>query len=135
MATLFIHPFSHACADDKTAAVQPPMLGEQAASSLDALEKANKYTFETGGIAVLIGYGTGNGKGITAEYVGDSFVKEIKRRGWHARYFYYLADWRGMSAEYHIGYSALGPWNVDDAASNISKAVARAKAAQAVHNQ
>ncbi|MGR9117286.1 MAG: hypothetical protein ACU85E_16130 [Gammaproteobacteria bacterium] len=108
-------------------------LGEQAASSLDALKKANQYSFDTGGIGVLIRYGSGNA--VTADEIGSAFVNEIRRRGVEARYFYALAQWEGVTIEYHIGYSALGPWNSSEAASNVSKAVARAKAAQEVHNQ
>ena len=107
--------------------------GEKAKSSLDALKKANKYSFETGGIGVLIAYGTGNS--VSAEYVGDAFVSEIERRGSNARYFFYEPEWGGMTVEYHIGYSALGPWNADEAAGKISKAVERAKAARNIHNQ
>ncbi len=108
-------------------------LGEQAASSLDALEKASQYSFDTGGIGILIAYGNGNG--VTAEYVGDAFVNEVIKRGQKARYFYYTPDWNGMTVEYHIGYSALGPWNVDEAAKNIRRAVAQAQAAKKIHNQ
>ena len=108
-------------------------MGEQAASSLEALEKANQYSFDTSGIGVLIGYGKGNG--VTAEQIGTAFVNEIKRRGIEARYFYYNAIWEGVSLEYHIGYSALGPWDTDTAAANVSKAVARAKAMQNVLSQ
>ena len=106
-------------------------LGEKAASSLEALEKANKYSFDTGGIAVLIGSGTGNG--VSADQIGSSFVKEINRLGEKARYFYYSAEWKGMSVEYHIGHSALGPWSVDDAAKHVKDAVKRMAAARNVH--
>ena len=102
-------------------------------SSLEALEKASQYSFDTGGVSVLIAYGTGNG--VTGEQVGDAFIKELHKRGIEAKYFIYVADWEGMTVEYHIGYSALGPWDVDTAASNMSKAVARAKAAQKIHQQ
>lgn len=128
LASVIVLP---ACAEE----VSPKPLGEKASSSLEAIKRVDKYSHSTGGIGILIAYGTGNGKGITPQYVGDEFVKEIKRRGWHAKYFYYIADWEGMSVEYHIRHSALGPWSADEAAGNISKAVARAKAAQQVHNQ
>lgn len=110
----------------------PAPLGEQAASSLEALEKANKYSFDNAGIAVLIAYGKGNG--VTAEQIGEAFVNEIRRRGEKARYFYYNATWDGVTVEYHIGHSALGPWNSDTAAANVSKAVARMQAAKRVHS-
>lgn len=109
-------------------------LGEKAASSLEALEKANKYSSDTGGIGILIGHGKGNGKGVTAPIIGDQFVSELKSRGVLSKYFYYDAEWNGMIIEYHIGYSALGPWGVDEAAKNIGQAVERAKAAQRVHS-
>jgi len=111
----------------------PSNLGEQADSSLDALKKANQYSFDTGGIGVLIAYGNGNG--VSAQAVGKSFVEEIQRRGMNARYFFYNADWPGMTVEYHIGYSALGPWSANDAAGQVSKAVARANAAQRIHGR
>lgn len=106
-------------------------LGEKGTSSLVTLERAKTYSFDTGGIAVLIRYGTGNS--VSPDEIGRSFVKEIHRRGEKARYFYYEADWVGVSVEYHIRYSALGPWDANSAAANISKAVARAKAARNVH--
>ncbi|MDM3871844.1 hypothetical protein QSV34_10830 [Porticoccus sp. W117] len=96
------------------------------------MKKADKYSHDTGGIGILVRYGTGNG--VTADEIGSAFVKEIKKRGWKAKYFYYDADWKGVSVEYHIGHSAMGPWSPDTAASNVSKAIARAKAAQKVHN-
>ncbi len=107
-------------------------LGEQAASSLDALEKANRYSFSTGGVGIVIGYGQGNGGGVTASVIGDQFVHELARRGIASKYFFYDADWQGMTVEYHIGYSALGPWGVDEAAKNIGNAVNRAQAAARV---
>ncbi len=107
-------------------------LGEQAASSFDALEKASRYSFATGGIGILIGYGKGNGDGVTAPVIGDQFVHELARRGIASKYFFYDADWQGMTVEYHIGYSALGPWGVDEAAKNIGNAANRAKAAARV---
>lgn len=109
------------------------VLGEQTVSSLDALEKASEYSFETGGIGILIGFGTGNGAGVTAKVIGDQFVQEIKRRGMHSRFFYYNADWFEMTVEYHIRHSALGPWSVQDAAKHVSQAIDRAKAAQKIH--
>ncbi len=112
---------------------EPQALGEQAVSSLDALKKASKYSFDTGGIGVLIRYGEDNG--VTAEQVGEAFVKEVLRRGERAKYFYYNANWQGLTVEYHIRHSAMGPWDSDVAASNISKAVARAKAAREIHEQ
>lgn len=108
-------------------------LGEQAESSLDAIKKASQYSFDTGGIGILIAFGTGNG--VTAEQVGNAFVEEMDRRGMPSRYFYYIADWYGMTVEYHIRHSAMGPWGVDDAASRVSKAVARAEAAQRIHDK
>jgi hypothetical protein len=117
------------------AALAAPALGEQAKSSLDALEKASKYSFDTGGIGILIRYGSGNGEGVTPVTIGDQFVKEFQRRGVSAKYFFYNADWRGMTVEYHIMHSAMGPWGVDEAASNVSKAAERAKAAQRIHGK
>ena len=121
-----------------SAEIQPPsnaaaVLGEKTEGSLDALKKASQYSFDNGGIGILIGYGKGNGEGITPEYVGDAFVKEIVKRGERAKYFYYNANWEGMTVEYHIGHSALGPWGVDDAASRVSEAVEYIKAARTVY--
>lgn len=109
----------------------PQTLGEQASSSMDALKKADKYSFDTGGIGILIVSGTGNGT--SADKIGDAFVNEIKKRGVQSRYYYYTTDCIGMAIEFYIGYSAMGPWNVDYAASQVSKVVARAKAAQKIH--
>ncbi len=83
------------------------------------------------GIGVLIAYGSGNG--VSAEQTGEAFVREFQRRGYRARYFYYNADWQGMTVEYHIGYSVLGPWDADSAAQQVGAATKRADAAQRVH--
>lgn len=100
---------------------------------MDALKKANDYTFQNAGIAILIANGKGNGKDVTPEAVGTMFVKEVRKRGEKARYFYYNADWDGMTVEYHIGYSSLGPWNADKAAAHMSKAIEFMKADKRIH--
>ncbi|GAB4182426.1 MAG: hypothetical protein Tsb002_03720 [Wenzhouxiangellaceae bacterium] len=113
-------------------------LGEKANSSTEVVTKAYTYSFETleknddmPGIGIIIGYGTGNA--VTAEYVGDAFVSELNRRGYKARYFYYDAEWEGMTVEYRIGYSVLGPWDADSAAGQVSTATEHADAARRVH--
>ena len=78
-------------------------------------------------------YGTKNS--VSAEEVGDKFVKEFERRGMKSRYFFYNTDRDGMAMEFYIGYSAFGPWNVKQAVANVSKVVARAKAAHKIHNE
>ena len=103
-------------------------LGERTESAVDAVLKANQYSFDQAGIGVLIGYGTGNGA--TARQIGEAFVNEIKRRGETARYFYYDAAWEGVSVEYYIGYSAMGPWSADEAAKHLGSAIMRLQAAK-----
>lgn len=107
-------------------------LGERANSLGDALEKANAYSFKTGGIGIIISYGTGNSG--TPERIGNLFVQEIEQRGQKARYFSHDAEWPGVTMSYRIGYSSLGPWNVDEAAKNIGEAVEMAIAARKVHD-
>ena len=131
LASVFVASGSYAGAG----AVSSPALGEQADSSLNALERASQYSVDTCGVGILIGYGHGNGDGVTAIVIGEQFVNELKRRGIPSKYFFYNADWDGMSVEYHIGYSALGPWGVDEAAMNIGQAAERVKAVQKVHRQ
>ena len=53
-------------------------LGEQTSSSLYALKKANQYSFDTAGI--VMSYGTKNE--VSAEAIGEEFVREIKKRGY-----------------------------------------------------
>lgn len=108
-------------------------LGERAASSLDALEKANAYSFGQRSINIGIVMSYGRKNGVSAEEIGDLFVEEFLRRGVEARYFYYDTDREGMALSYRIGYSSLGPWNVDEAGLNLSKAVARAQVANQIH--
>ena len=112
---------------------QADSLGELASSSLEARLKANQYSFDEAAIGILIAYGKGNGS--TADEFGKAFVDEINKRGEKARYFYYEADWKGIAIEYYIGYSAMGPWDAQTAAANVSKAVARMKAAKRVHHK
>ena len=106
-------------------------LGQQVPAIGDALDKAYEYTFKTGGIGIVLGYGTGNG--ISAEEMGGIFVKEFKKQGYQAQYFYYNAKWEGIAMTFRIGYSSLGPWNPDEAAANLGEITARAKAAHKVH--
>ena len=110
----------------------PEPLGEQAESSLDARQKARQYSFDTSGIGILISYGTKNA--VSAADIGNAFVAEIEKRGVKSRYFFHSTDRDGMGMEFYIGYSAMGPWSVDHAASQVSKAVSRAKAMQKVHS-
>ena len=106
-------------------------LGEQAKSSLDALKKASQYSFDTGGVGIVMSYGTKNG--VSAAEIGDAFVKEIIRRGHKGRYFYYQTNRDGVAIEFHIGYSALGPWNPDFAASQMGKIIEKTVAMQKTH--
>ncbi|MES2662105.1 MAG: hypothetical protein V4629_02260 [Pseudomonadota bacterium] len=108
-------------------------LGEQAESSLDALKKANQYSFENNGVGIVMSYGTKNG--VSAEEIGNAFVQEILRRGHQARYFYYQTDRDGVAIEFHMGYSALGPWNPDFAASQMGKIIERTEAMQKIHGE
>lgn len=113
-------------------------LGERVAFSGDVITKAFEYSLadlerydDRPGISVVIAYGHGNA--VTAEQTGEAFVNEFSRRGYRARYFYYDADWEGMTVEYRIGYSVLGPWDADSAASQLGHATEYADGAQRVH--
>lgn len=107
------------------------LLGEQASSSLDALEKAHKYSFDTIGVGILMSYGRKNK--VTAEEVGDAFVKALTKRDIRSRYYFYNTDREGMAIEFHIGYSALGPWSVQEAAGRMQEVVARTEAMKKIH--
>ena len=95
------------------------------------MEKANTYSFETGGIGIIISYGKKNG--VSADIIGNAFVSELDRRGEKSRYFFYNTARDGMALSFRIGYSSLGPWDADSAASKVSKVAARAKAARQIH--
>jgi hypothetical protein len=113
---------------------QNAALGEKAENSLEALKKAGQYSFDNAAIGILIAYGSSNGEGVTPQVIGDQFIKELQKRGYKARYFYYEeSKIRGMVMEYHIGYAALGPWSVDEAASKITEATEMMDAALNVH--
>ena len=103
-------------------------LGEKTASSLDAIEKANKYSFDTGGVGVLFTYGKKNE--MPAKDIGEAFVNELVKRGEKARYFYYETERDGSAIEFHIRHSVLGSWTPSYAASNIGKVVKRAQTAR-----
>ena len=106
-------------------------LGEQVPSIGDALDKAYAYTFETGGIAMVMSYGTKNGS--TAEEIGDAFVNELEKRGYTSRYFYYISEGDGVGMTFRIGYSSLGPWGANTAASKIVEVTNIADAAYKIH--
>jgi hypothetical protein len=105
-------------------------LGEQVKNSLEATEKANKYSFDTGGVGVLFTYGKKNE--MAAKDIGEAFVRELNKRGEKARYFYYATERDGSAIEFHIRHSVLGTWSPQYAASNIDKVVKRAQAARKV---
>ena len=107
-----------------------PELGELAASSLEARRKADAFSFDTGGVGIVMSYGTKNG--VSAEEVGSKFVNELFRRGVESRYFYFNTERDGMAMEFYIRHSAMGPWDVDEAAANISNVVRRAEAAKKI---
>jgi hypothetical protein len=107
-------------------------LGEKTANSLEALEKADKYSFGNAGVGVLIAYGSGNA--MSADQIGEAFVKEIQKRGQQGRYYYYLTDGVGVAMEFYMGYATMGPWNSDEAAANMSKIVRMMQAAKNVHS-
>jgi len=110
---------------------QADNLGEKASSIGDALEKANAYSFDTGGIGIIMSYGTKNG--VTAEAIGDAFVSELKNRGFDSRYYFYITERDGAALSFRIGHSSLGPWGPDLAANNINQVTERAKAAHKIH--
>lgn len=109
----------------------PKVQGEKVASLGDALEKANAYSFKTGGIGIIMSYGTKNG--VAAEAIGDTFVNELKNRGFESKYYFYNTGRDGVALSFRIGYSSLGPWGPDEAAGNINQVTDRAKAARKVH--
>lgn len=98
---------------------------------MDALEKANKYSFDTGGVGILMSYGRNNK--VAAEEIGDAFVRALLKRDIQSRYYYYNTDREGMAIEFHIGYSALGPWSVQEAAGKMKEVIARTEAMKKVH--
>lgn len=104
--------------------------GEKSITSLQAAKDANSFSFDTGGVGIVMSYGTGNG--VSAEEIGDQFVAEIENRGFKARYFYYSTDTLGMAMSFIVRYSTLGPWNIDDAAQNMGNIIRRAEAAKKV---
>ena len=100
-------------------------MGEEVATSREARSSASTYSFDQRGVGILMSYGTKNG--VSADDVGSAFVKEINKRGYPARYFYYQTERDGMAMEFHVGYSAFGPWAPNVAASHMSEVVERVK--------
>lgn len=134
LTSAFVIPFALAAEKTSTPpAAKPVAKGERAKSLGDALEKANAYSFKTGGIGIIMSYGTKNG--VSAEAIGEAFVDEFVRRGEKSRYFYYNTKRDGMALSFRIGYSSMGPWDADTAAANASNVVEMAKAARKVHSQ
>ncbi len=105
-------------------------LGEQTSSSLEALEKASQYSFDTGGIGILLSYGKGNT--VTADDIGNAFAQALSKQRIQSRYFFYDTTREGMAIEFHLGYSALGPWNIQTASENIKDVIARHEAMKKV---
>lgn len=123
--------FTIVCQNSVLAGNEQQALGELSSSSLEARKKANQYSHDTGGVGMVMSYGTKNS--VSAEEIGDAFVKEIHKRGVRSRYFFYETDRDGMAISFRIRWSSLGPWDIDYAASQVSKVVARANAAAKVH--
>ncbi len=106
--------------------------GEQTENRTAALNKANAYSFETGGIGILINYGTNNG--VSADAIGEAFVNELKKRGYKARYYFYNTSGDGAAMSFRIGYSSLGIWPPSEAAERIGEVTKRADAVHKVHD-
>jgi hypothetical protein len=66
-----------------------------------AQQAAKSYSAQTGGVGVVIYYGAENG--VSADELGASFEKEIKRRRHQSRYFVVNGDHVGVGFIYHVG--------------------------------
>ena len=94
-----------------------------------ALNTALAYSEETGGVGVVISFGTENT--ITPDALGESFGKEIKRRGHQSRYFVINADHVGVSVRFRIGEWDSRWLTVANAAAEMDIVIERA----ALHEQ
>lgn len=90
----------------------------------DALSTAAAYSDETGGVGVVISFGTQNT--ITADELGASFGKEIARRGHSSQYFVIDADHVGVSVRYRIGSWDSGWLTVANAAAEMDSVIEKA---------
>lgn len=66
-----------------------------------AKQAAQNYSAQSGGVGVVIFYGTENR--ITADELGASFNKEIKRRGHQSQYFVINGEHVGVGILYRVG--------------------------------
>lgn len=89
-----------------------------------ALDAAAAYSDETGGVGVVISFGTQNT--VTADELGASFGKEITRRGHSSQYFVIDADHVGVSVRYRIGSWDSGWLTVANAAEAMDSVIEKA---------
>lgn len=104
------------------AAAQSGQARSNLRSLSSAMRQASNYSSSTGGIGIVVYYGSGNG--ISADDLGQRFVDGIQRRGAQARYFVVPSNAEGASLAFHIDDTARGPMNVTEAVSRIDEIVA-----------
>ncbi|MCC6598859.1 MAG: hypothetical protein IT559_08720 [Alphaproteobacteria bacterium] len=87
------------------------------------LKDASKYSSETGGIGIVIHYGPGNE--VSADTIGQNFVRGIQKRGENAEYFVTHTAAPGASLTFTTGQSFSNRYNVEEAVKNIDNIVSK----------
>jgi hypothetical protein len=82
-----------------------------------AKQAATDYSAKIGGAGIVISYGRENK--VSADALGQSFGKEIKRRGHQSQYFVINGDHVGVSVMYQIGAWNSGWLTVANAAAEM----------------
>lgn len=95
-----------------------------------AIKEAVSYSAESGGVGVVISYGRENT--ISADELGASFDKEIKRRGQFSKYFVTQGDHVGIGIMFRIGQWNSGWLTVSNAAAEMNSVIDKAAVQQRI---
>ncbi|MGE4069837.1 MAG: hypothetical protein AB7E72_01525 [Lysobacterales bacterium] len=99
--------------------------GERFSNTQSARQAAEAYSEETGGVGVVISYGTGNS--ISPEALAESINNEIKRRGHLSRIFIVTPDHVGVGFIYQVGDWSSGMLASEAAVAAMDNVIKRAE--------
>lgn len=111
-------------------AALPGVAAETLADANSAKAAATRYSNQSGGVGVVISYGTQNS--VTAEALGESFGKEIKRRGHQSQYFVVNGDHVGVGITFRIGEWDSGWLTIENAAAEMDTIIEKAAVQQRI---
>ncbi|WP_339635797.1 hypothetical protein [uncultured Sneathiella sp.] len=117
-------PLSYSFADETRSVQVVPAVATSVVheNALEAQRAALKYVEETGGLGIVIGYGTYEGAA-DPEQLGQLFQQKIAERGAESQYFIGTISKPGFSLAFYNGHTVEGPMPPQEAASSLTDLV------------